>query len=150
MANRGHFVGAGYRGGYRAGFGFGVGLRLGLYFSALPLYYSTYWLAGVPYYYADDTYYQWDNSAGQYETVSPPPEVQQQAESQASTTLIAYPKNGQSAEQQAKDQSECQQWAAAQTGNAPDPGTAPTTAGNPDDYLRAQAACLDGRGYSVQ
>jgi hypothetical protein len=128
-----------------------VGLGLGLYFSALPLYYSTYWSAGVPYYYADDTFYQWDNSAGQYQTVSPPPEVQQQAESQASTSLIAYPKNGQSAEQQAKDTSECQQWAAGQTEDAASPGAESTTADDSyDDYLRAQAACLEGRGYSVQ
>jgi hypothetical protein len=105
----------------------------------------------VPYYYADDTFYQWDDSVGQYQTVSPPPEVQQQAEPQASSTLMVYPNNGQSAERQAKDTSECQQWAVAQSENAGSPETQPTSADNGFDYyLRAQAACLEGRGYSAR
>jgi hypothetical protein len=170
MSGGGHFVGGGrpgggygrypgggyggfrgYRGGFRGygyGFGFGVGLGVGLYFSALPLYYSTYWWGGIPYYYADDTFYTWDGSAGQYQTVDPPAEVEQQAESQAVTELIAYPKNGQSDEQQAKDKSDCRQWAATESGYNP-AGTATTADPNRGNYLRAEAACLDARGYSV-
>ena len=56
------------------------------------------------------------------------------------TDLFAYPKNGQSAEQQARDRQECRNWAASQMGSGTD------SAGN----LRAQAACLEGRGYSVK
>jgi len=136
---------------------------LGLYFSALPLYYSTYWWDGVPYYYADDTFYTWDGSAGEYQTVNPPPEVEQQAQSQAGSDLIAYPKNGQSDQQQAKDKSECRQWAATQSGynsGAAAASGAPSTAAagasatngatNQWDYQRAQAACLEGRSYSVK
>jgi hypothetical protein len=153
----GRYSGGGYRGGwrgYRGGFGgygglgFGAGLGLGLYFSALPLYYSTYWWGGIPYYYADDTFYTWDGSVGQYQTIDPPPEVEQQAESQANTELIAYPKNGQSDEQQTKDKSDCQQWAATQSGYNP-AGAATTADPNRGNYLRAEAACLDARGYSV-
>jgi hypothetical protein len=142
--------GGGYRGGYgRYGWGFGAGLGLGLYFSTLPFYYSTYWWGGIPYYYADDTYYTWDGSAGQYQTVEPPPEVEQQAQTQASTELIDYPKNGQSDPQQAKDKSECRQWAGTQSGY--DPAAAANSADvNRSNYLRAQAACLDARGYSVR
>jgi hypothetical protein len=145
--------GGGWRGRYGGwggyGWGFGAGLGLGLYFSTLPYYYSTYWWGGIPYYYADDTYYTWDGSADEYETVSPPPEVEQQAQSQASSELIAYPKNGQSDQQQAKDKSECRQWAVTQSHY--DPAAAATTAAsNRWDYRRAQAACLDGRGYSVK
>jgi hypothetical protein len=147
------YPGGGYRGGFRGGFGgygfgFGAGLGVGLYFSTLPLYYSTYWWGGIPYYYADDTYYTWDGSAGEYQTVDPPPEVEQQAESQAVTELIAYPKNGQSDEQQAKDKSDCRQWAATESGHNP-ADTATTADPNRGNYLRAEAACLDARGYSV-
>ena len=68
------------------------------------------------------------------------------------TDLIAYPKNGQTPEQQAKDKFECHQWAVGQSGFDPTPGAAAagTAANKRTDYMRAQAACLEGRGYSVQ
>jgi hypothetical protein len=52
-----------------------------------------------------------------------------------------YPKNGQSAEQQAQDKAECQQWAAQQAGQV---------AQNSSDYQRAMTACVEGRGYSAR
>ena len=125
---------------------------MGLYFATLPVYYSTYWWDGVPYYYADNNYYRWDGSVNQYETVSPPPGLQNQAGAQSPgiSELIAYPKNGQSEEQQGKDKFECHRWAVSQTGFDPtQPAGATATAKRPD-YLRAQAACLEGRGYSVE
>ncbi len=159
--------GGGWRGGYRGGWGggwggygwgFGAGLGLGLYFSALPFYYSTYWWGGVPYYYADDTFYTWDGSAGEYQTVEPPPEVEQQAQSQAGSELIAYPKNGQSDQQQAKDKADCRQWAATQSGYNPaaaatssapaatDGAPAAATAGSVQPVgLSARASRLPGR-----
>jgi hypothetical protein len=174
----GHFAGGGYRGGYAGNSGYGGyrggygwhggyggyrggygwhggwggwgwgGLGIGLYFATLPYYYSTLWYAGVPYYYADDNYYQWDSNVGQYETVTPPAEVQRQAEQQSSN-LIAYPKNGQSETQQTADKSACSAWAMSQSGF--DPTQTPTASTNQhSDYMRAQAACLEGRGYSVQ
>jgi hypothetical protein len=124
-----------------------------LYFATLPFYYTTLWANGVPYYYADDNYFQWDSTVGQYETVDPPAEVRQQAAT-LSPELIAYPKNGQSAAQQATDKSECRQWATAQSGFDPSQSTSEgaTTASTPkrSAYMRAQAACFEGRGYSVQ
>ena len=157
----------GWRGGY-GGWGWGWGgLGYGLFFASLPLYYSTYWWGGVPYYYANDNYYIYNRSAGQYATVQPPPEVAAQA-GPANTTVFAYPKNGQTADQQSKDTFECHQWAAGQTGFDPTlagsapavtagaganaaPAPAATAApGKQQDYMRAQAACLEGRGYSVQ
>jgi hypothetical protein len=107
----------------------------------------------MPYYYADDTYYRYDGTARQYVTVAPPPEVQSQNGAQApvGTDLIAYPKNGQSAEQQANDKYECHHWAATQSGFDPTEGaSASATQPKRSDYMRAQAACLDGRGYSVK
>lgn len=142
----GYHGGYGWHGGY-GGWGWG-GLGVGLYFATLPYYYSTFWNAGVPYYYADDNYYQWDSSLGQYETVNPPPDVQRQAE-QASN-LIAYPKNGQAQAQQAADKADCSTWAASQSGFDPTHTSTTESVNKHSDYMRAQAACLEGRGYSVQ
>ncbi len=162
----------GYYGGYRGGYGgwyggwggcwgcwgWGWGLGLGLYFATLPYYYSTYYWGGVPYYYADNTYYNWDPNANQYVTVAPPAGLQAQVGAAApsgGTDLIAYPKNGQTADQQAKDKFACHQWAVGQSGfdpslGAPAAANVPAAASKRSDYMRAQAACLEGRGYSVQ
>ena len=64
--------------------------------------------------------------------------------------LIAYPKNGQTQEQQGKDKFECHRWAASQTGFDPTQAGGGSAPGNRSDYARAQAACLEGRGYSVK
>jgi len=102
----------GYRGGYGGRYGrlyggYGYGgwgwPGYGLYLSTLPYGYSTYWWDAVPYYYADSNYYVWDGPVGGYEAVNPPTEVVNQARMQRTETeLFAYPKNGQSAEQQAR------------------------------------------------
>jgi hypothetical protein len=151
----GYRGGYGWRGGYYGGWGWGLGLGLGagLYFATLPLYYSTLWWDGIPYYYADNTYYRYDGGVRQYVTVAPPPGVQAQVASSepVGTELIAYPKNGQSTEQQATDKYECHHWATTQSGFDPTQGaTAAASAGKRADYMRAQTACLDGRGYSVR
>lgn len=144
--------GYGWHGGYYGGWGWD-GVGLGLYFATLPLYYSTLWWDGIPYYYADHVYYRYDSGVRQYETVAPPPAAQSQASAGESigTDLIAYPKDGQSAEQQATDKYECHHWAVTQTGFDPTQGAAAaSSAGKRSDYVRAQAACLDGRGYTVK
>jgi hypothetical protein len=178
----GHFGGGGYRyggrygsyGGYYGGYGrYGYyggwgGLGYGLFLSALPLYYSTLWWGGVPYYYADDNYYEWNASVNEYETVRPPPELAEQAETQMSsgTKLFAYPKNGQTVDQQSRDQYECHSWARDQSGFDPTkPGTvaagsatAPESSNlsgghtmqNRSNYIRAKSACLEARGYAVK
>ena len=154
--------------GYYGGGGWGL-LGYGLFFGALPLYYSTLWWNNVPYYYADANYYSWNAAAGEYETIRPPPEVESQVAPQEATAgdLFVYPKNNQNADQQARDRYDCHRWATNQTGfdptqpqgvpasasmPAPDPvvagpGAAPA---NRQDYLRAQTACLEARGYSVK
>jgi hypothetical protein len=143
--------GYGWRGGWYGPWAWG-GLGLGLYFATLPLYYSTVWWDGIPYYYADNTYYVWNGTVNQYETVSPPAGLQSQARAQSpgGSELIAYPKNGQSEEQQGKDKFECHRWAAGQTGFDPTQAGGGPAPGNRADYRRAQAACLEGRGYSVK
>jgi hypothetical protein len=145
--------GYGWRGGFWGPWGWGLGgLGLGLYFATLPYYYSTYWWGGVPYYYADNNYYRWNAGVGQYETVAPPAEIRGQAGTQAAAPaeLIAYPKNSQSQEQQGKDKFECHRWAVGQTGFDPTQAGGGDAPGNRSNYQRAQAACLEGRGYSVK
>jgi hypothetical protein len=135
--------GFGFRGGccFRGGFGWWGGPGYGLFLDALPLYYSTLWWNGVPYYYAYDNYYVWNNGIGGYQSVAPPPEIRNQTTAQrGEADLFAYPKTGQSAEQQTRDRQECRTWAALQTGSNTDN----------EGSLRAQAACLEGRGYSVR
>jgi hypothetical protein len=145
------------------------------------------WWGGVPYYDSAGDYYLWNGAAGSYVTVPPPPGLEGQAGGQPPggqpsggalsggqplgvTDLFAYPKNNQSAEQQASDRYECHRWAKDQTGFDPtQPGSVAATlpggtsaqaatAGQPraaspgqrQDYIRAQTACLEGRGYSVR
>lgn len=132
------------------------GAPIGVLVPVLPLYFSTIWWYGVPYYYANDTYYVWDDTANQYQVVEPPQGIEQAATTQppASSQLFIYPKNGQSADQQRQDQYDCHRWAVQQS------GFDPTVAGGgvpPDqltnkrnDYFRADASCLEGRGYTVE
>jgi hypothetical protein len=63
-----------------------------------------------------------------------------------SDEVFAYPKNGQSAAKQATDKSECRAWAASQTGYS----AAANSAAQHQNYLRAEAACLEGRGYAAR
>jgi hypothetical protein len=129
----------GWRGGYYYGgpWGwwpgyYGLGLGLGWYYASLP-YYSPYYSGTVSYSYPG-------NPSG-----GTPPN-QAGASSAGPSQLVIYPKNGQSQEQQGKDTFECHRWAAGQTGFDPTQG-AP---GNRSEYFRAQAACLEGRGYTVR
>jgi hypothetical protein len=164
--------GYGWRGGYGwNGFGgrgwYGGwgpwGLGLGIYLPLLPWYYDTYWWNGMPYYYVDGNYYLWNEDVDQYEAVDPPAGLSQSPSQSSgglvpdrpavSPKLFAYPNAGQSVAQQAQDRAECERWAKVQTApdlksgaNATKNSTSPTQ----HDYLRAEAACLEARNYSVR
>jgi hypothetical protein len=77
-----------------------------------------------------------------------PGQVQSNDNSVGGANVYAYPKNGQSDEQQSTDRYECHKWAVAQSGF--DPTHTSGGSGNTGDYRRAMAACLDGRGYSAK
>jgi len=144
----------GWRGGYCCGWGWGW-LGYGLFLGALPWYYSTYWWDGVPYYYADNAYYLWNGNVGQYEQVPPPTGLANEAQQAPTLTeLFMYPKGGQSADQQARDRYECHRWAADQTGFDPTQASGGVAANavvaKREEYRRAEAACLEGRNYSVK
>jgi hypothetical protein len=162
----GGFRGGPWRGPWHGGYGWGGygwgagwwGLGLGVYLTTLPWYYSTFWWDGVPYYYVDNDYYLWDSDAGAYEEVQPPAEVAQQADATPRTAphLYAYPDKGQTTQQQAKDRLECSRWATAQTGFTPEvnaasaaPQGSGATAVKRQNFLRAEGACLEARGYTV-
>jgi hypothetical protein len=70
------------------------------------------------------------------------------------TAIAIQPRNGQSSDQEATDRYECYRFAVAQSGFDPlaanGGSTAPADAARHDsEYSRAQAACLEGRGYSI-
>ncbi|HVS77271.1 MAG TPA: DUF6515 family protein [Steroidobacteraceae bacterium] len=129
---------------------------VGVFVPWLPPYFSTIWWYGVPYYYANDTYYIWDSDRREYQVVAPPAGIEETATTQApaSDRLFIYPKNGQSAARQSQDEYECHRWAMTQTGfNPTQPGggvPAEQVAQKRSDYLRADASCLEGRGYTVR
>jgi Family of unknown function (DUF6515) len=144
-----------------------AGPPFGIVIPVLPPYYTQLWLGGIPYYYANNVYYM--QRPDGYVVVQPPqgtvvmapppaaagvtelgpangpaviaaPPVAGQAVAQApATALYVYPRQGQSIEQQKKDRSECDAWAAGQASPA-----------NSADYQRALSACMDGRGYTVK
>jgi hypothetical protein len=129
---------------------------IGLFVPYLPPYFTTVWWLGVPYYYANDTYYAWNDGQHAYEVVEPPDGIAASGSTQtpSSDRLFVYPKNGQSTEQQSTDKYECHRWAVEQTGFDPTQaggGVAPADAvAKRSDYFRAQASCLEGRGYTVR
>ena len=128
---------------------------IGLAIAVLPPYYSTVWFAGVPYYYADDVYYTWNPGQNGYVVVDPPANADQPSAPPASAQgdLISYPKNGQTAEQQAADRYECHRWAKTQSGFDPTEAAGGGAVGSSsarNAYDRAMAACLTGRGYEVK
>jgi len=126
----------------------------GLVITVLPPYYSTVWFGGNPYYYADNVYYSWQPDQNGYAVVDPPENADTPSPppDSAQGDLIIYPKNGQTKEQQAADQFECNNWAKGQTGFDPtEPGGG--VSGNADvsrgNYDRAMSACLQARDYQV-
>jgi hypothetical protein len=78
----------------------------------------------------------------------PTPGSQQPSSATPTDNLFIYPKNGQTATQITFDRIECDRWAIGQTGYEPSqPAVNP---GRRADFMRAAAACLEGRGYHVK
>ena len=148
--DRGHW----YR--HRNGVAIVIAAPIGAFVPFLPFAYSTVWWGGVPYYYANDTYYTWDDAQDEYEVVDPPSGIESGGTTDAppGDDIFIYPRNGQSTEQQARDRYECHRSAVDQTGYDPTVSgggvSASDAANKRANYMRAQAACLDARGYSVK
>jgi hypothetical protein len=128
---------------------------IGAFVSVLPPFYTSLSFGGIPYYYADNVYYRWDAASNGYLVSQPPQDAGSLSNSSApAKEVFVYPKNGQSAEQQSQDRYECYRWAANQSSFDPTKfggGTGePARSATRDAYERAQAACLEARGYSVK
>lgn len=123
---------------------------LGAFVTVLPSFYTTLWFGGVPYYYADNVYYRWDAGRSGYLVSEPPRDAAADTISASVNEVFVYPKNEQNAEQQSKDRYECYRWAADQSGFDPTRTGGGTSTDACDAYQRAQAACLEARGYSVK
>jgi hypothetical protein len=64
---------------------------------------------------------------------------------------MAYPRNGQTQERQARDHYDCYQFGVAQSGYDPmRAGYGVSGSGSQAEFERAQAACFEGRGYTVK
>lgn len=126
---------------------------IGLFVTFLPAYATTVWFGGDPYYYANDVYYAWRPSRREYEVVDPP-DSERSGPADDPEDVYVYPREGQSPEQQDRDRYECHRWAVDQTGFDPSEAGGGVDrsdrADKRDDYSRALAACLDGRGYTVR
>jgi hypothetical protein len=67
------------------------------------------------------------------------------------TKVTAYPRNGQSTEQQARDHYDCYRFGVEQSGFDPmHASVGVQSAEQQSAYDRAQSACFEGRGYSVR
>jgi len=120
----------------------------GVVIADLPAFATVVTIAGIGYLYANGVYYR-EHVGGGYEVVPPPLD----STTVAPERSFVYPRNGQSAQQQASDEYECHRWAVAQTGFDPTAAATGAAAASPTqraDYQRARTACLDGRGYTVR
>lgn len=123
--------------------------NIGSYIYSLPFGYRTLTIGNYPYYYANRNYYIRDNVRKVYLRVDNPYKVGKASEeivdSSGYQELFVYPNEGQNEEQINQDKYECHLWAVEQTGFDPSLGKP----GKIQDYQRAQGACLEGRGYTV-
>lgn len=137
----------GYHGGYHGPSGWVVGGAIGLAAAGTYLalsaprpayvYGGPVYVGPPPVYVAPTPVYP----APQYVAPPPPPPV--------AADVVAYPAQGQTVAQQSRDRSECERWAANQSGFDPAQASPWTTAAQTDTYSRSIGACLKGRGYSI-
>lgn len=123
--------------------------RYGVVVPVLPWAATVLVVGTATYWYCDGVYYRRLPADAGYQVVDEPPVGDGRI---VDERLYVYPRNGQSAEQQASDEYDCHRWAADQTGFDPTSEGAWGTQDlqRRDDYRRAQTACLDGRGYTVK
>ncbi|MDP1899993.1 MAG: DUF6515 family protein [Rubrivivax sp.] len=122
----------------------------GIVVGDLPSFRTAVVIGGLTYLYLNGVYYR-ERAEGDYEVV-PSPVAGTGTPSGAPGRIYVYPALGQSAETQASDEYECHRWAASQSGFDPTPAATGqgTDVTRRTDYVRAQTACLEGRGYTVK
>jgi hypothetical protein len=126
------------------------------YVTALPKDHTTIMYGGMRYYAVNHTYYRWDSERKRYEIVAPPPGYESAITGQpaADGELYVYARDDVSPDQQLNDRYECGNYASEQSGYDPtkEDGGVPADMerAKQADYFRAEAACLEGRGYRVR
>ncbi len=138
-----------YSGGYIS-----ITAPIGARIHDLPASYVTLTFGSTNYYLANNVYYRRDHDG--YVVVSAPSGSSHSESSTHSThnndynngDWAVYPNQGQSSEQLQLDRYQCHRWAKDQTGY--DPTTSNSNPSQRSPYFRAQAACLEGRGYVVR
>ncbi|HSW06385.1 DUF6515 family protein [Aquabacterium sp.] len=122
----------------------------GIVVADLPAFRTLVTIGGLSYLYANGVYYR-ERPEGDYEVVPTP--VDNAAGGPSSDKLFVYPRQGQTAQQQASDEYDCHRWAASQTGFDPTAAAVGQPSGDVmrrGDYQRARSACLEGRNYTVR
>lgn len=124
--------------------------RYGVVVPILPWAATVVVVGAATYWYCDGVYYRRLPADAGYQVVDAPAEVNDGRI--VDERLYVYPRQGQSASQQASDEYDCHRWAVQQTGFDPTSEGAwnVQSLDRRDDYRRAQSACLDGRGYTVK
>lgn len=122
----------------------------GVVVDVLPDFRTLVVIGGITYLYLNGVYYR-ERIGGGY-VVVPSPTLGAVLPGGDMQRLFIYPNLGQSPERQASDEYECHRWAAQQS--AFDPTLAAVgqdaNAARRADYIRAQTACLEARGYTVR
>ncbi len=122
----------------------------GVVVADLPSFATAVVIGGITYMYLNGAYYR-QRVQGGYEVVPTPVAALGQGNG-AAVRMFVYPAKGQTAERQASDEYECHSWAASQSGFDPAPAATGQASDQTHraDYVRAQTACLEGRGYTVR
>jgi len=155
---------------------------IGLLVPAVPVYSTPVDSMGSTFYYANNAFYRQRPDLAGYEVVNDPSEAMPLTGPSAAgstpsgaplvtaaatmgaaaaaapqthgSTFAIFPKNGQTPDEQARDNYACYQFAVSQTGfdpARPPPGLQPgQTYAAQSTFQRAQAACYEGRGYAVR
>ncbi|MCI0506313.1 MAG: DUF6515 family protein [Gammaproteobacteria bacterium] len=126
-----------------------VSAPIGALVHTLPVGFIAFSLGLSTYYFVNDTYYIWDEPRQAYAVVEKPAGTDDAITEATSGRLFIYPKEGQSEEQQAKDRYECHRWAVTESRIDPTLEDEDYSNEQKRDYQRAIAACLEGRGYTV-
>jgi hypothetical protein len=124
----------------------------GVVVTGLPAFRTLVTIGGLSYFYLNGVYYR-QQAEDRYEVVPTPVASGGSPSGGGSPSKVfVYPRQGQTAERQSSDEYECHRWAVGQAGFDPSSVAVGQSADvdKRGDYQRAQAACLEGRGYTVR
>ncbi|WP_349972800.1 DUF6515 family protein [Pseudomonas caspiana] len=120
---------------------------------SLPAYSQEVWIGSSLFFLAAGTYYTYQNDTQDYVVAYPPQNVEPvytpPMPASSPYDPIAYPNNGQSAEQVAQDKYDCYRWSVEQSSFDPAEPNANNAPAMIQVYRRSMVACLMGRGYTI-